>query len=71
MSDRGEALSRNPNMCASCSSMLDGMDESGMPQPIAPLQDLATKKASLNEPAAQEPKKADETAPSLKQNAAN
>ena len=25
MSERGNALSRNPNMCASCSSMADGM----------------------------------------------
>ena len=24
----GNALSRNPNICASCSSVLDGMDES-------------------------------------------
>ncbi len=28
MSGRGNALSRNPNMCASCSSLLDGMDDS-------------------------------------------
>jgi hypothetical protein len=28
MAVRGEALSRNPNICASCSSILDGMDES-------------------------------------------
>jgi hypothetical protein len=30
MSERGGAFSRNPNMCASCSSMADGMgDETG------------------------------------------
>ncbi len=28
MSQRDNALSRNPNMCASCSSLLDGMDDS-------------------------------------------
>jgi hypothetical protein len=27
MSVRGNALSRNPNMCASCSSLCDGMDD--------------------------------------------
>jgi hypothetical protein len=28
MPEAGNALSRNPNICASCSSMADGMDES-------------------------------------------
>jgi hypothetical protein len=28
MSQKGNALSRNPNMCASCSSLLDGMEDS-------------------------------------------
>ena len=32
MAKNGNALSRNPNMCASCSSMADGMDDSNMPQ---------------------------------------
>ena len=27
MAEQGNVLSRNPNMCASCSSMADGMDE--------------------------------------------
>jgi len=27
MPDKGNALSRNPNICASCSSMADGMEE--------------------------------------------
>jgi hypothetical protein len=27
MADRGHALSRNPNLCASCSSLADGMEE--------------------------------------------
>ena len=26
---RGNDLSRNPNLCASCSSLADGMDDSG------------------------------------------
>ena len=29
MTERGNLGSRNPNVCASCSSMADGMDESG------------------------------------------
>ncbi|MGO8926462.1 MAG: hypothetical protein ACLQU3_06170 [Limisphaerales bacterium] len=28
MPETGNALSRNPNICASCSSMADGMEES-------------------------------------------
>ena len=30
MVDKGNALSRNPNICASCSSLVDGMDESSV-----------------------------------------
>jgi hypothetical protein len=30
MPERGNALSRNPNICASCSSMADGMAESSL-----------------------------------------
>lgn len=30
IAEKGNALSRNPNMCASCSSMSDGMPESNM-----------------------------------------
>ena len=30
IAEKGNALSRNPNMCASCSSMEDGMPESNM-----------------------------------------
>jgi hypothetical protein len=29
--ERGNGLSRNPNICASCSSLTDGMDESNVP----------------------------------------
>jgi hypothetical protein len=28
MAEKGNTLSRNPNICASCSSMADGMDDS-------------------------------------------
>ena len=28
MAEVGNALSRNPNLCASCSSLTDGMDQS-------------------------------------------
>jgi hypothetical protein len=27
MAERGNALSRNPNICAACSSLADGMDD--------------------------------------------
>jgi hypothetical protein len=30
--EEGNALSRNPNVCASCSSMADGMEESNLPE---------------------------------------
>lgn len=33
MAQRGNALSRNPNMCACCSSLADGLDESDELQP--------------------------------------
>ena len=36
MSEKGNALSRNPNICASCSSMADGMDEAGVPENSSP-----------------------------------
>ncbi len=47
ISERGNELSRNPNICASCSSLADGMDDSDsatppdsktipFPTPIAP-----------------------------------
>jgi hypothetical protein len=32
MPEKGNVLSRNPNICASCSSMADGMEESSMPE---------------------------------------
>jgi hypothetical protein len=30
ISEHGNKLSRNPNLCASCSSLADGMDSSGL-----------------------------------------
>jgi hypothetical protein len=30
MVEKGNALSRNPNICASCSSLVDGMEESSV-----------------------------------------
>ena len=35
MAQAGNALSRNPNICASCSSMADGMSDSALPEPDA------------------------------------
>ena len=36
MPEKGNALSRNPNICASCSSMADGMEESSLPESSSP-----------------------------------
>ena len=35
MPEQGNALSRNPNICASCSSMADGMEETALPPSAA------------------------------------
>jgi hypothetical protein len=42
MPEAGNALSRNPNICASCSSLADGMEESTESENIslAPGQEL-------------------------------
>jgi len=32
MPEHGNPLSRNPNICASCSSIADGMEESSLPE---------------------------------------
>ncbi len=34
---KGNALSRNPNICASCSSMADGMEEPSLPEGSGPV----------------------------------
>jgi hypothetical protein len=36
ISDKGNALSRNPSLCASCSSLADGMGEADTPQSPCP-----------------------------------
>jgi hypothetical protein len=36
MPEQGSKYSRNPNICASCSSLLDGMDEN-TPPAVAPV----------------------------------
>ena len=47
MFEKGNALSRNPNICASCSSMADGMEESiaSGSSSAVPDQELAREKA--------------------------
>jgi hypothetical protein len=35
ISERGNVLSRNPNLCASCSSLADGMDDGEIRRPKA------------------------------------
>jgi hypothetical protein len=39
ISEKGNALSRNPNMCASCSSLADGIEETDTPEPPRPEQE--------------------------------
>ena len=34
--ESGNALSRNPNICASCSSLADGLDEADTPESSRP-----------------------------------
>jgi hypothetical protein len=36
ISDEGNILSRNPNLCASCSSLADGMGEADTRQSLRP-----------------------------------
>jgi len=49
MVEKGNVLSRNPNICASCSSLVDGMDESSIaslePHIAAKSEGLFPKKA--------------------------
>ena len=33
IAEHGDLLSRNPNLCAFCSSMIDGMDAGAVPPP--------------------------------------
>ncbi len=41
MPEKGNTLSRNPNVCASCSSMVDGMEQSNVPETPAISTELA------------------------------
>ena len=40
ISEKGNALSRNPNLCASCSSLTDGMEELETPESPRPEREL-------------------------------
>ena len=49
MVEGANKLSRNPNVCASCSSLLDGMDDDGPIEPspvLKPRQEQPTASAS-------------------------
>ena len=55
LAEHGNALSRNPNLCASCSSMADGMTDSSISGPAQPIaeatpdpQNLAAGRAELD-----------------------
>jgi hypothetical protein len=50
MSQRGNSLSRNPNVCASCSSLLDGMDDADPGKVLASAVE-AEAKETLAQPA--------------------
>jgi hypothetical protein len=49
MPEKGNALSRNPNICASCSSMADGMEEPSVPEGSNPKDE--TTRAVARDPA--------------------
>jgi len=50
IAEQGNALSRNPNVCASCSSMADGMEESNLPEcaDLGPEQTLSGEAAEAS-----------------------
>ena len=51
MPQGGNALSRNPNVCASCSSMMDGMGDSNPLEALAAAEELPQDKLlSSHEP---------------------
>lgn len=52
MAEGANRLSRNPNVCASCSSMLDGMESEVLPND-SPAPRSAVAKASAANPANQ------------------
>jgi len=59
------ALSRNPNICASCSSLVDGMDDLSASDELLPTQapqtrlDIGNQSVHHNEPAPNQPVVAD------------
>ncbi len=63
MAEKGNALSRNPNVCASCSSLADGMEESNLPDcsDPAPEQSLRADAAEPVPPSALEAKPSEPT----------
>src|SRR5574337_2043063 len=48
MPEQGNALSRNPNICASCSSMTDGMDDTALPPATQAEADTPTDRVPPN-----------------------
>ncbi|MCX6925281.1 MAG: hypothetical protein NT154_19030 [Verrucomicrobia bacterium] len=52
MPEKGNALSRNPNICASCSSMADGIEDSLVHEgaSLTGNQELRTESAGVAEP---------------------
>jgi hypothetical protein len=62
MTERSVALSRNPNVCASCSSLADGMEdfqtgpalkpaETTLPEKLTPLQEPTVVAPPIDHPA--------------------
>jgi hypothetical protein len=58
MSEHGGEFSRNPNLCASCSSMMDGMDDAesmSQSECVSPESVEVTSAAPVPAPSALEP----------------
>ncbi len=49
MAESGNVLSRNPNVCASCSSLADGLEESASALPIEPAPPAAVPERVVRE----------------------
>jgi hypothetical protein len=50
IAEQGNQLSRNPNVCASCSSMMDGMDASRVEEPSPNRQQIERETVSIEDP---------------------
>ena len=46
--EMGNAFSRNPNMCASCSSLVDGWPEASQPEPPATGQETVPARSRVD-----------------------